>query len=146
MKIFIETPIKKNFHDVFALFNEKLFKALKPPMVKLVIERFDGCKKGDEIHLKISPLNLKTERWVSHITEFHEDAEQIYFVDIGVVIPPPLKFWKHTHRIKHISEHKCMVIDDIEFSSGNAVLDIILFPVFFTMFKMRSPVYKRELS
>jgi ligand-binding SRPBCC domain-containing protein len=146
MKIFISTPIEKNYRDVFALFNEKLFKALKPPMVKLEVERFDGCKKGDEIHLKITPLNLKTERWISHITEYHEDNEQIYFIDIGVVIPFPLKYWKHIHRIERVSENKCMVVDDIEFTSGNAVLDRLLYPIFFTMFKMRSPVYKRELS
>ena len=50
MKIIISTPIKNNYRDVFAQFNIELFKALKPPMIGLVVERFDGCKKGDEVH------------------------------------------------------------------------------------------------
>jgi ligand-binding SRPBCC domain-containing protein len=146
MKIFISTRIEKNYRDVFALFNEKLFKALKPPLVNLEVERFDGCKKGDEVHLKISPLHLKTERWISHIVDFHDDSEQIYFIDIGVVIPFPLKSWRHIHRIERVGENKCNVIDDIDFTSGNAILDRFLYPVFFMMFKLRGPIYKRELS
>ena len=146
MKILIGTPIDKNFKEVFTLFNENLFKALKPPFVGLNVERFDGCKKGDEVHLRISTLPFKTDRWVSHITNFHEDNDQIYFVDIGVVIPYPLKSWKHVHRIERISEHKCIVIDDIEFSSGNHLIDRLIYPALYAMFKARTPVYKRELS
>ena len=52
MKIKITTPIKRNYREVFALFNLQLFEALKPPVVNLKVERFDGCKKGDEVHLK----------------------------------------------------------------------------------------------
>jgi ligand-binding SRPBCC domain-containing protein len=141
MKIIISTPINKNYRDVFAQFNLKLFEALKPPLVNLVVERFDGCKKGDEVHLKVSG-----QKWVSHITDNFESEDEIYFVDRGVIIPPPLKHWLHIHRIERTGEHSCKVIDDIEYSSGNALLDKLMYPVLYAMFSMRRPIYKRELS
>lgn len=141
MKIYIKTPIPKNFKEVFSLFNEELFVALKPPMVNLVVERFDGCHKGNEVHLKING-----RRWVSHITKYSEDADEIYFIDIGAIIPPPLKSWKHTHRIVRTGENSCEVIDDIEYSTGSTLLDKAMYPVFFAMFSLRRPIYKRRLS
>lgn len=146
MNILISTPIDRNFRDAFSRFDEKLFKALKPPFVDVEVERFDGCKKGDEVHLKISVGRLKSERWISHITEFYEDSEQIYFIDVGAVIPFPLKSWKHTHRIERVSETKCMVIDDIEFTSGNAIIDRLIYPFLYSMFKHRVSIYRRELT
>lgn len=141
MKIIISTPINRNFKEVFARFNLKLFEALKPPLIKLVVERFDGCNKGDEVHLKVAG-----QRWVSHITDYLENEDEIYFIDRGVIIPPPLKDWLHIHRIERTGTNSCNVIDDIEYSSGHALLDRIIFPVIYVMFKMRRPIYKRELS
>lgn len=141
MKILIKTPITKDYHEVFALFNRELFIALKPPVVNLVVERFDGCKKGDEVH-----LNINGQRWVSHITEFYESDDEIYFIDIGVIIPPPLSNWKHIHRIVRTGQGSCEVIDDIEFTTGNTFLDKIIYPAFYTMFLLRRPIYKKKLS
>lgn len=141
MKILISTPIKKNFRDVFAQFNVKLFEALKPPLVNLVVERFDGCKKGDEVHLRVAG-----QKWISHITENFESDDEIYFVDRGVIIPPPLKHWLHVHRIERTGNDSCNVIDDIEFSTGNAFIDKLIYPALYAMFSMRRAIYKRELS
>ncbi len=141
MKIKITTPIKKNYRDVFALFNQKLFEALKPPLIKLVVERFDGCKKGDEVHLRVAG-----QRWVSHITDYVENENEIYFVDRGVIIPPPLSSWLHFHRIERSGDNSCNVIDDIEYSSGNSLLDKIIYPGIYVMFAMRKSIYKRELE
>jgi ligand-binding SRPBCC domain-containing protein len=146
VNIVVETQIEKNFRDIFSHFDEKLFKKLKPPFVKLQVERFDGCKAGDEVHLKISALPFKTDRWVSHIVESRHSDDEIYFIDIGAIIPFPLKSWKHTHRIVRINESRSLVIDDIEFTSGNIQIDKILYPFFLAMFKFRRPVYKRELE
>ena len=141
MKIKITTPINRNYREVFALFNQKLFEALKPPVINLVVERFDGCKKGDEVHLRVAG-----QRWVSHITDYVENKDEIYFVDRGVIIPPPLKSWLHFHRIERSGENSCNVIDDIEYSSGNALLDKIIYPAIYAMFSMRKSIYKRELE
>ena len=141
MKIQLKTPIFQDFRQVFSRFDLKLFEALKPPIINLVVERFDGCKKGDEVHLKISGM-----RWVSHITEFYEDEDQIYFVDMGVIIPPPIKHWKHIHRVERTGKDSCMVIDDIEYSTGNAFTDKLIYPALYAMFSLRKAIYKRELS
>jgi ligand-binding SRPBCC domain-containing protein len=110
-------------------------------MVKLEVLRFDGCKKGDEVHLSVSG-----KRWISHITDFHEDEDQIYFVDIGFVIPAPLASWKHIHRIERTGEHTSQVIDDIEYTTGSPLVDKLIYPGLYAMFVMRRPVYKKELS
>lgn len=141
MKILITTPVPKNYKKVFELFNLELFIKLKPPLVNLVVERFDGCKKGDEVHLSVSG-----KKWVSHIVDFHQDEKEIYFIDIGAVIPPPIKEWKHIHKIQKVSENESLVIDDIEYSTGNALLDKLIYPGLLAMFSLRKPVYKRELS
>lgn len=141
MKILIKTPIQKDYRSVFSQFNVKLFAALKPPLVNLVIERFDGCKKGDEVHLLVSG-----QRWVSHITEFYEDEDEIYFIDVGAIIPAPLTQWKHIHRIERTGKNKCNVIDDIEYSTGNKITDKLIYPALLAMFLLRRPIYIRELS
>lgn len=141
MKIRISTPIQRNFRDVFSLFNLKLFEALKPPVVNLKVERFDGCKKGDEVHLIVAG-----QRWVSHITDYVENEDEIYFIDRGVIIPPPLSSWLHIHRIERSGENSCNVIDDIEYSTGNVFIDKLIYPALYAMFAMRKPIYKRELS
>lgn len=141
MKIIIKTPIERDYREVFSRFDLHLFEALKPPVVNLVVERFDGCKKGDEVHLKISGM-----RWVSHITDFFSGEDEIYFVDRGVIVPPPIKSWKHIHKIERTGNNTCQVVDDIEFSTGNIVMDKLIYPVIYAMFIMRKPIYKRELS
>lgn len=141
MKLIISTPIDRNFREVFKRFDLKLFEALKPPVVNLKVERFDGCKKGDEVHLKVAG-----QRWVSHITEDFESDDEIYFVDRGVIIPPPLSHWLHIHRVVRTGENTCAVVDDIEYSTGNKLTDKLIYPALYAMFAMRRAIYKRELS
>lgn len=141
MKLIIKTDISRNFREVFSRFDQNLFEALKPPLVSLKVVRFDGCKKGDEVHLSVAG-----QRWVSHITDYYEDNDQIYFVDQGAIIPPPIKHWKHIHRIERTGENTSVVIDDIEYSTGNIILDKMLYPALYAMFSLRGPIYKKELS
>ena len=141
MKIYIKTAIPRNYKEVFARFDLNLFTKLSPPLVSLKVIRFDGCKKGDEVH-----LNVAGKLWISHITEYYEDKTQIYFVDIGHTIPAPLTYWKHIHRIESNGETSSQVVDDIDFSTGNAFLDKLIYPGLYAMFMLRKPIYKKELS
>ncbi len=145
MKIIIKTRIEKNFQLVFSKFNIELFRALKPPFVKLEVERFDGCKKGDEVHLNMVTFGKK-QRWVSHITGDFQGDYEIYFVDVGVVLPPPLKKWTHIHRVQKINELASYIVDDIEYTSGNVALDLLLYPALYAMFFYRVPIYKSEFA
>lgn len=145
MKIFLPTEINNDLHTTFRLFNEDLFKALKPPAVGLKVLRFDGCKKGDEVHLEISVGPLK-QKWVSLITDDSVSDDVCYFIDEGGKLPPPLKSWKHIHRIRKVDDQNCVIEDDIEFSTGNSFLDRMIYPVLLMQFKARKPVYQKLLN
>ncbi len=146
MKILIKTRIEKNYHQIFSKFDRALFLSLAPPLMKITLERFDGCKKGDEVHIKMDLFGLLAQRWVSHITDDQKSELEIFFVDEGVILPPPLKKWTHIHRIQKIDEDSSWVIDDIDFSSGNNWLDLALYPALYAMFFYRKPIYKKELN
>lgn len=145
MKISIKTRVNKNYQVIFPKFNLDLFKKLKPPFVKLNIERFDGCKKGDEVHLEINILGQK-QKWVSLITSQFRGDYEIYFIDEGQNIPAPLKKWKHIHRIQKINELDSYIVDDIEYSCENILIDVLIYPFLYLVFFCRIPIYKRELS
>ena len=145
MNILIKTPLERNYLKVLEKFDVELFKALKPPLLDLEVKRFDGCKKGDEVHLEIGLGPLKMN-WVSHITEDFIRENECGFIDVGHVLPPPLKSWHHVHRIVSLGDEKCEIQDDITYSSGSALVDKALYPVMYGQFAMRSPVYKRILG
>lgn len=145
MKIFLPTEINNNLHSTFGLFNEDLFKALKPPAVELNVLKFDGCKKGDEVHLEISFGPLK-QKWISLITDDLISDDVCFFIDEGKKLPPPLKSWKHIHRIRKIDDHNCVIEDDIEYSTGNSILDRLIYPILYAQFKTRKPVYQKLLN
>lgn len=146
MKIVIKTKIPKNFLDIYSKFDQKLFEALSPPLMKVLVDRFDGCNKGDEVHLSMTLFGVIGQRWISLITRQEINENEAFFIDEGSLLPPPLKSWKHIHRINKIDENSSHVIDDIEYTTGNAMLDLLIFPALYSMFYFRKPVYKRELS
>jgi ligand-binding SRPBCC domain-containing protein len=141
MRILIKTKLNKNYNEVFEGFNVDLFKALKPPLLGLDVTRFDGCKKGDEVHLRIK-FGPISQSWVSHITEHGDDEQEHYFIDEGHVLPPPLKYWHHRHRV--IKDGDSSIIhDDIEFTSNNGFLDLVMYPALYIQFWLRKPAYKK---
>lgn len=146
MNILIETKINKNYKLIFLKFNIDLFKALKPPFVHLNLERFDGLKIGDEIHLQLDFSGKFRQKWVSVITQNFSSDEEIYFVDSGKILPTPLVKWKHTHRIKKIGENSSSIIDDIEYSTGNHFVDMAIYPTLYLIFFFRKHIYQKELS
>ena len=115
-------------------------------MLNLTVERFDGCKKNDEVHLKMDLFGQLKQVWVSRITEDFRNDYEIFFVDEGIVLPPPLIKWKHIHRIEKINELSSYVVDDIEYSCSNIFIEMAIYPALYAMFLYRNPIYKRELS
>jgi ligand-binding SRPBCC domain-containing protein len=146
MKIFIKTKVESSLEKVHSKFNQDLFEKLAPPLVDLTVDRFDGCLKGHEVHLSMTSFGLMKSKWISKITTSELNANEFYFIDEGDLLPPPLKKWKHVHRVEKIDNNSCYVIDDIDFTTNSTILDNIIYPALFAMFKHRSPIYKRELS
>lgn len=145
LKINIQTEVIGNYKRIFDQFDRDLFIALKPPLVSLRLERFDGCKKGDKVELYLGVFGIQ-QIWKSLIVEDQESPEEIYFVDEGVELPPPLKYWRHRHILQNLDETKTMIIDDIEYSSGYKILDFLLYPIMYLQFWYRKPIYKRYFS
>lgn len=142
MKIYFETLIPGSVKEIKNHFSESLFKFLKPPGVELTIERFDGCKKGDEVHLKMKLFKVP-QKWVSLMTEEVETQTSWYFIDEGKVLPPPIFLWRHKHLVEKRSETESAIIDDIFFETSPKFLGPVIYPVIYAMFSLRPKLYKK---
>lgn len=142
MKILIQSKISREKDEVVAGFDLELFKALKPPLLNLEVPRFDGCQTGDEVHLEIKAGPIK-KKWVSLITDHGDSKEEWYFVDEGKLLPAPLKRWRHKHIVRKINDESTLIIDDIEYSTNNLMMDILIYPAMFFQFWLRKPAYKK---
>ncbi len=144
MHIKLSTKVNKNYREVFQAFDINLFMKLKPPLVSLNVIRFDGCKTGDEVHLETGILGSK-QKWISKITDNYSGYDCKYFIDEGLLLPNPLKYWKHKHIIENCVDSS-VIIDDICYKTGNIFMDFLIFPAFFLQFLYRKPVYKRYFN
>lgn len=128
--------------QVFAGFTEELFKALKPPGMSLELLRFDGCDKGDEVHLKVGVWPLK-EMWISKIIDQKKTKDAIYFVDEGSTLPMFFKTWKHTHWVKVNEKGGAIIVDEIDYTCKVPGMEYLLYPMMRWMFGIRTPIYQR---
>lgn len=142
MRIEIKTLVDSNYKQVSNQFDRNLFLALKPPLIQLELKVFDGCEKGDKVEMELGFLGVK-QVWKSLITEHGVDDDKSYFIDEGVELPPPLKKWKHRHILENVDDTKTRIIDDIQFSTGFKLLDLLIYPVMYVQFWYRKPIYKR---
>jgi ligand-binding SRPBCC domain-containing protein len=141
----ISTPVQSPISHVKKLFTAELLIRLSPPFPTVTLQRFDGCKKDDNVVLVINLLFLKVT-WSSLITEDLATENEWYFIDQGVKMPFGLQYWQHKHRVKKISEEACEIIDEISFDTRNAFLNYLLFPFLWGMIFYRKPFYKKYLS
>ena len=145
MKIYIATEVDQNYKSVFAQFDKDLFLALKPPLIQLNLTRFDGCHTGDKVEMTLGMFGI-LQAWTALIVDQKETEKEIYFVDEGQQIPPPIKEWRHRHGIQKIAGNRTLIVDDIEYSTGLKVLDILMYPIMYLQFWYRKPVYRRYFS
>lgn len=141
MKLYFETELKLPFEKVRAQFTRELFVYLSPGFIPFNLKRFDGCKKGDEVHIEIGQPPL-IQRWVSLITSEETNGSGWSFIDEGKVLPWPLKDWKHHHRVDKVSDTECRVVDDISFECSPAFLTPIIWPFLWSVFAIRPGRYQ----
>ena len=99
MKIKISTAVTTDLKTVIGGFNSELFLQLNPPFPKVALERFDGCKKGDVVKMKLNFILWKDE-WRSDIIYHEKSPEHFLFIDAGTTLPFPFTQWKHQHLIE----------------------------------------------
>ena len=138
LRIRLKSKVKGKKDFVFGEFNQKLFMHLLPPGAKLL--KFDGSTKGDIVHLKFGfPFFAQ---WVSEIVEDQKNEETSYFIDEGRKLPFGLRKWRHIHKVHKSGEDNSMIEDDMSFSTGLMVFDVLLYPLLYLAFLPRVLQYK----
>lgn len=135
MNITLRSKVIGDLTVVYNQFDHNLFRYLLPPGAQLI--EFGGSKKGDIVHLKL-PL---AGEWISEITENGMSEDICYFIDEGRTLPFPLKEWKHKH-ILHGAGKSTIIEDNMSFSTGNIITDILFYPVLLLSFLPRLWQYK----
>lgn len=139
MKLLFETDIALPFEKVRDQFSRDLFLKLAPALIPFNLKRFDGCKKNNEVHIELGPLK---QEWVSLITFEETNAHGWSFIDEGKVLPWPLKYWKHHHRVDKITETSCRIVDDIQYECSPAFLGPLIKPMLWSVFAIRPGRYR----
>jgi ligand-binding SRPBCC domain-containing protein len=122
-------------------FDLDLFEALKPIGAQMEVVQFTGSKTGDIVELKfVSPIKAE---WISKITDHGSDRDSAYFVDEGEVLPFPLQQWKHRHIVERVDDDYSIIVDDIQYSSGFWLLDLLLYPAMLVGFYPRKFSYRK---
>ncbi|NQZ74747.1 MAG: hypothetical protein HRT61_01340 [Ekhidna sp.] len=141
MRVRIKTSVVASLETVKEGFTEDLFLKLNPPFPPVELLRFDGCKKNDVVALELNFI-LFRQYWISVITEDQDNESEWFFVDKGSQLPFFLKRWRHRHVVQQSGEG-AVIIDDITYSTGTILTDLIMYPALLGQFLYRKPVYKR---
>ncbi len=145
MNIILKTKVRNTNHKVVMNgFTRELFERLAPPFPPFVLQKFDGCKTGDDVNLELNFLFFK-QQWNSRIIDHGEDSQKTYFVDSGTKLPFFLSFWEHHHIIEQ-NNQDVIIIDDIRFRIKPWILIPFVMPGLLLVFLYRKPVYKKVFS
>ncbi|WP_460622581.1 SRPBCC family protein [Hymenobacter tenuis] len=129
--------------QVWAGFTRELFLALAPPFPPFRLLRFDGCHRGDEVHIELGAGPARFH-WTSLITDHGTTPDgTFYFVDEGQKLPPPLRYWRHRHLMQPAPGGGTYITEDLEYRTGLKALDVLLYPAIWAQFAWRQPIYRR---
>ena len=142
MNLVFKTSVKKSFEEIRDKFNRELFVELAPGLIPFNLKRFDGCKKGNEVHIQLGVPPL-TQEWISLITFEETNASGWSFIDEGKVLPWPLSNWKHHHRVDRISATESLIVDDINYECSPGFLTPLMKPFLWSVFAIRPKRYKK---
>ena len=141
MQLHLKTAVRQDYLSVFHAFDEQLFRKLSPPYPRLKLLRFDGSEPGDVVEVELQS-GLRSFRWTSLITERRITDAEAYFIDQGQELPPPLRYWHHKHLVSK-NGGDAIIHDIITYSTGNKLLDLLLYPLMLVQFSQRKPIYKK---
>ncbi|AKD55366.1 SRPBCC family protein [Spirosoma radiotolerans] len=142
MHIILKTQVEQSLPTVWAGFDRTLFEKLSPPFPPVDVVRFDGCLKGDTVHLRLNFLLFRQD-WISHIVDQQTSHNEIFFVDRGFQLPFFLSYWQHHHRLQRSADDQTIIVDDITFKTPFRLTDYLLYPLLWIQFAYRKPIYRR---
>ncbi len=141
MKFNVKTKVNAPIEHVWGNFNRNLFLKLAPVFPPLTLLRFDGCKVGDIVCLKLGFIFF-SQIWESHVIAQETKENEISFIDEGKKLPFFLKYWQHTHILQKNADNTTTIIDAISYKSP-FWLDYLFFPLLYLTFAYRIPIYKK---
>lgn len=156
MHLLLKTHVRQPLPTVWAGFDRALFDRLSPPFPPVDVVRFDGCLKGDVVHLRLNFLLFRQD-WISLIIDQqtitttperdrpgHSDhPDEIYFIDQGTQLPFFLHHWHHRHRLLRDPAGGTIVVDDITYRTPFRLTDYLIYPLLWLQFAYRKPIYRR---
>jgi ligand-binding SRPBCC domain-containing protein len=140
MKFTVSTAVALPPRRAIEKFDATLFNALSPPFPKARLLKFDP----ETVEIELDFFIAKT-RWESKVYPSVVNDAEAYFVDEGVRLPPPLKRWRHVHRLVARPDGGSDLRDEIEFSTSHPVVDLLALPFLWAMMVYRKPIYRRRL-
>jgi ligand-binding SRPBCC domain-containing protein len=142
MHLHIHTRVKQPYQQVWAGFDETLFRSLAPPFPPVKVLQFDGCLREDVVSLELNFLFFK-QQWTSRITDQQTTEKEIFFVDEGTKLPFFLRYWRHKHRLISTPDGHTVIADEIEFKTPFPLMDYLMYPALWAQFMYRKPIYRR---
>lgn len=147
MHLYLKTYVSQPADQVWTGFDRTLFDQLAPPFPPVDVVRFDGCKTGDIVHLRLNFLFFKQD-WISLISDQQATETEIYFVDTGTKLPFFLSQWQHRHRLLRLNARpnaasQTCIVEDITFHTPTRLTDYLLYPLLWLQFAYRRPIYRR---
>ena len=141
MKLRIETKVNASLDAVKSGFTQNLFLKLNPPFPPVKLLEFGGCNEGDKVALQLNFILFK-QMWISDITEDYTTDKRWFFVDQGTKLPFFLKTWKHHHEVQALDQGS-LIVDDINYSTGTWLTDLLMYLPLLGQFLYRKPIYKK---
>lgn len=150
MRIICKTQVDQALPQVWAGFDRRLFERLTPAFPPVRIIRFDGCLRGDVVHLQLN-FFLFRQDWISLIVDQKTTPDEIYFIDQGSRLPFFLSYWQHKHRLCRVTDPKTaqeqtVIIDDITFRTPFLLTNVLVYPVLWIQFMGRKFTYKKSFN
>ncbi len=147
MHLILETQVTSSVQQTWAGFDRQLFDQLSPPFPPVDVVRFDGCLKGDVVHLRLNFIVFKQD-WISLIVDQQtirtaDRTDEIFFIDEGTQLPFFLAYWRHRHRLLRNADGLTVIVDDITFRTPFLLTDYLFYPLLWLQFAYRKPIYRR---
>jgi ligand-binding SRPBCC domain-containing protein len=144
MKLILSSAVRMSPQRVWDGFDRNLFEKLAPPYPRIRLLRFDGSESGDIVEVELN-FGFFKQIWQSLITEHGVSEDEIWFVDEGRRLPFFLRHWRHRHRLVR-TDSGTRIVDEIEYRTPFYVFDYLMFPLLWTQFFYRKPIYRRVFN
>ncbi len=147
--IVITTTVNTHVEKILSSFSKETMQEATPPFINLEVTRFDGNDKGDRTQL-ITSICGHYQSWAIEVKTKKVYEDRTIIITEGVELPFPFTSWFHTYHLKKVSTNKTKIYDNIKYSTGNFIFDLLMYPIVYLVMYYRKPVlmdkYNKEVN